>query len=176
MHAQLQEVIDEFQRATGRLDRLRGRLSADEWGRRPDPLRWSPAECVAHLNLTAEAFLPRIPEALAGASEVGGKVRYRRDVFGWMLWKMLPPPVRFKTKTPPSFVPTADAPHEVILERFMTLQAEQIALVERCDGLRIDKVKIQSPFNERVRYNVYSALTVLPVHQHRHLWQAERAV
>jgi hypothetical protein len=36
-------------------------------------------------------------------------------------------------------------------------------------------VRITSPFNERVRYNVYSALTILAVHQHRHLWQAEQA-
>jgi hypothetical protein len=25
-----------------------------------------------------------------------------------------------------------------------------------------------------VRYNLYSCFTILPRHQHRHLWQAER--
>jgi hypothetical protein len=33
---------------------------------------------------------------------------------------------------------------------------------------------VQSPFNEKVKYNLYSCLTILPPHQHRHLWQAEQ--
>jgi hypothetical protein len=37
-------------------------------------------------------------------------------------------------------------------------------------------VKIGSPFNTRVKYNVFSALSVLPRHQHRHLWQAEQTL
>src|SRR6266550_1044877 len=36
------------------------------------------------------------------------------------------------------------------------------------------RVRLTSPFNARVRYNLYSCFTILPRHQHRHLWQAER--
>ena len=176
MNPQLQTVIDEFRSATERLERLRGSLSSDQWGRRPEPTRWSPAECVAHLNLTAEAFLPVIAEAIRDAEPASSEVRFRRDVTGWMLWKMLAPPVRFRTKTAPSFVPTADDPPEMVIDRFLKYQHEQIAMVERCDGLRIDRVKMRSPFDARVKYNIYSALTILPVHQHRHLWQAGAAL
>ena len=28
----------------------------------------------------------------------------------------------------------------------------------------------------KLRYNLYSCLTILPPHQHRHLWQAERVL
>jgi len=35
-------------------------------------------------------------------------------------------------------------------------------------------VRVTSPFNARVRYNLYACFTILPRHQHRHLWQAER--
>ena len=35
---------------------------------------------------------------------------------------------------------------------------------------------IVSPFDGRLRYNLYSCLTILPAHQHRHLWQAERVL
>jgi hypothetical protein len=45
----------------------------------------------------------------------------------------------------------------------------------RADGLPLTAVKIQSAFNAKVRYNVFSALSILSVHQHRHLGQAERA-
>jgi hypothetical protein len=34
---------------------------------------------------------------------------------------------------------------------------------------------VGSPFSDKLKYSVYSALTILPRHQHRHLLQAERA-
>jgi len=56
---------------------------------------------------------------------------------------------------------------------FESLQAEQIAILQAADGLPLQKVRINSPFDPRVRYNLFSALTILLRHQHRHLWQAE---
>jgi hypothetical protein len=47
--------------------------------------------------------------------------------------------------------------------------------VHEAEGLPLHRVKIVSPFNARVRYNLFSALSILPRHQHRHLWQAELA-
>jgi len=38
----------------------------------------------------------------------------------------------------------------------------------------LSQVRVTSPFNARVRYNLYACFTILPRHQHRHLWQAER--
>ena len=46
----------------------------------------------------------------------------------------------------------------------------------RPDGRPIDRVKVTSPFNPRLRYNLYACLTILPRHQERHLWQAERVL
>lgn len=174
MHPQLEEIVEEFRGASSKLDSLCSSLTMEQWARRPVPQRWSPAECVAHLNLTGEAFLPRIHEALADALPADGQPRYRRDLFGWLLWKTLPPPVRFRTKTAAPFVPKADDDPDTIIARFHDLQREQIELVRKCDGFRIDRVKIASPFDARVRYNLFSALSILPRHQQRHLWQAER--
>jgi hypothetical protein len=57
---------------------------------------------------------------------------------------------------------------------FDHLQGEQVRRVEAADGLPLSKVWITSPFNARVRYNLYACLTVLARHEHRHLWQAEQ--
>ncbi len=58
---------------------------------------------------------------------------------------------------------------------FERLQADVIDCVSAANGLPIDRVKLVSPFDTRVRYNLYAALTLVPRHQHRHLLQAERA-
>jgi DinB family protein len=180
MHEQLQAIVDEFDSAGTHLYFLGNTVPLDGWRRRPEPGRWSVGECVAHLNLTSLAYLPILDEALAEARRLSGPARvfqgrYRRDVAGWFLWKTMGPPVRVRVKTTAAFVPAgSEAPIQLIAE-FERLQAEQIARVRNADGLPIDRIKIASPFNARVKYNLYACLTMLPRHQHRHLWQAEQA-
>jgi len=176
MHPQLAAIVDELDAAQRRLHRLAERVPTDAWARRPDPQRWSVGECVEHLNLTARAFMPPLRDGLAEARRLGGPApaRHRRDLLGWLLWRTLPPPVRYaKVKTTAPFVPGGRTPPAELLADFDRLQAEQVALVESADGLPLGRVRVPSPFAENVKYNLYSALSILPRHQERHVWQAE---
>jgi hypothetical protein len=177
MHEELQAVVGEFESARTRLRALVQSVAGHAWALRPGSARWSAGECVAHLNLTSMAYLPILDEGITRARQLREPVagRYRRDPAGWLLWKTSGPPVRFRVKTAAPFVPGGqDAPSRLVSE-FDRLQADQIARVRDADGLPIDRVKIASPFNARVKYNLYACLTILPRHQHRHLWQAEQA-
>jgi hypothetical protein len=173
--AQLEEIAAELRAAEDRLRRLAERLPDERWGERPEPGRWSVGECVAHLNLTARAYLPILDRGLAEASALGGGAprRYRRELVGWLLWRTMGPPVRFRTRTAAAFVPEGGLPPAGLRAEFSRLQAEQIRRVEAAAGLPIDRVRVTSPFAERVRYDLFSCLGLLPRHQHRHLWQAE---
>ena len=177
MNAQLEEIVSEFNLASARVRNLHRTLAPGRWTRRPFPDSWSPCECVVHLNLTAVAMVPMIRQGLDDAHRSGRAAgdRYRRDLVGWLLWKSISAPGRFKSTTIPAFVPTSDRPAEEVMAEFERLQTEQIALTRAADGLPIDRVKMVSPFNAKVRYNIFSALSILPRHQHRHLWQAEQA-
>jgi DinB superfamily len=177
VHPQLDEIIGEFNSASTRLRNLHRTLAPGAWTRRPSPESWSPGECVAHLNLTSLAMLPLVRQGLQDARRIGRSAigPYRRDVIGWLVWRTLSSPGRFKTKTIPAFVPSGDRAAEELMVEFDRLQAEQIAVTREADGLPIDRVKMSSPFNAKVRYNIFAALSILPRHQHRHLWQAEQA-
>ncbi len=148
MHPQLQRVADELAAAQARLHRLASAIPPEHWSRRPEPDRWSVAECVAHLNLTSAACQPLLEQAIARGRRLGGRppARYRRDPIGWILWRLAGPPVKRRVKTTPPFVPRATAS-----------TAETVAEYAR------------------LRYNTYACLTILPRHDHRHLWQAEQA-
>lgn len=177
MHPELDAIVREFDSASERLRTLQRTLPAGAWGRRPGPERWSPGECVAHLNLTAHALIPLIERGLDEARASGAPVSssYRKGLVGWLLVRALSTPGRFRSKTPAAFVPSGDRPIGELAAEFERLQEVQIALTRTADGLPIDRVKIASPFNANVRYNIFAALSVLPAHQHRHLWQAEQA-
>jgi len=176
MNPQLQAVTDELNAAETRLHELAATTAPLSWSRRPEPARWSVAECVAHLNLTSAASLPRLREALAGAvPDSRGPMRYRRDPMGWLLWRTMGPPVRMRLKTTAPFIPRAAGDPDELVAEFDRWQAELVGCVREADGLPLGRIWIRSPFNHRVRYNLYSAFTILSRHQHRHLWQAERA-
>ena len=179
MHPQLEKIVAEFETAQTKLHVLVERTPDALWAMRPADERWSVAENVEHLNRTAEAFLPVIREKLKEAQAHGGPApaRYRRDLLGWVLWKVMPPPVRrMRVKTTPKFVPQGGATREQLTERFDRLQAEQIACVRLADGLPIDRITMVSPVDDRGKYNLYSCLTILPPHQERHVWQSERTL
>jgi hypothetical protein len=181
MQAQLARIVRELDHAQARLDRLADAVPDDRWRKRSDPSRWSVGECVAHLNLTSEAYIPRIRKAIGEARKIrpAGNRSYRRDPVGWFFGTMvgpLPSIAGFRigrVKTTPPFVPSGDHPKQLLLAEFRRLQIELASMVRECDGMAIDKVTIVSPFGEKVRYNCYSALVLLPRHQERHIQQGE---
>lgn len=115
---QLREIAVELRGAEERLSRLRARLSEDRWSTPPEPGSWSVGECVAHLNLTAAPYLPIPDEGLPQALGADAPRRDRRDPVGWLLGRSVPPPVRFRFRTPSSFVPQGDRPLAELVEAF----------------------------------------------------------
>jgi hypothetical protein len=176
MHPQLQALADEFHFATARLHALTRAVPAEQWPVRRDPTKWSVAECVAHLNLTGAGYDAILREAVTRdprpATPFTG--HFRRDFFGWLLWKSMPPPVRVKVRTIASFIPESTAPMTRLVAEFEKWQEVQLARLAEADGLPLNAIKVTSPFNAKVRYNLYSCFSILPAHQHRHLWQAEQ--
>jgi hypothetical protein len=182
MRIQLARIIDEFDRAQIRVHRLSDKLTEAQWSQRTDAARWSVAECVAHLNLTGRAYVPLIRDALeeARGRDEPSRPRYRRDPVGWMLaLAMGPVPQigRFRlgvVNTTAAFTPEWDLPRGQLIAEFDRFQREQRGVVQEAEGCAIDRVWVRSPFDPRLRYNLYSALVILPRHQLRHVVQAER--
>lgn len=177
MHPQLEAIDDELGAASERLSALAASLLDERWRVRPTPGSWSASECVAHLNITSQMFLPLLRRGVGEARELraGAPKRFRRDPLGWLLWRTMGPPVRLRVKTGAPFVPTGDDAPASIRAGFDRLQTELREVLADADGLPLQAVKITSPFDARARYNLYSAFTIIARHQHRHLWQAERA-
>lgn len=176
MHTELELVAEEYRSAERRLHELARAIPVEAWARRADPDRWSVAECVAHLNLTSTEYLPILRDAIACARALDqpAPARYRRDPIGWLLWRTMGPPVRVRLKTIARFVPSSAVAPAAVVAEFERLQRMQLDLLAQADGLPLDRVRVTSPFNTRVRYNLYACFTILPRHQHRHLWQAEQ--
>jgi uncharacterized damage-inducible protein DinB len=163
------DIADSRRRAHALIDAL----SADQLMQRPDPGKWSIAECLAHLNMTAvtvQGFMAqRIKQGKeekkfgSGPFSIGPKGRL-------MVWIAEPPP-KFRIRAPKRVRPpaTIDDPLRV-LPQFLNAQDEWERLMHEQEGLNLAKIKVgQGAFRVRLA----AALPWMMAHQRRHLLQAE---
>ncbi len=181
MQHQLNRISAEFKEAQQRVNNLAAAVTPDRWSVRRNPNRWSVGECIAHLNLTAQAYVPLLTAAWEAHPPLDPPpAQYRRDFMGWVLGYAAGPLPGFGTfrfgrvKTVASFVPTGDASRDVTVAEFETTQDAQIQLTLMAEGRPLEDMRMVSPFDAKVKYNAYSCLVLLPRHQRRHLWQAEQ--
>lgn len=173
-----EQIETELQAATDRARGLVDNAPARLFTVRPAPTQWSAAECLAHLSISSQMFLPVLRNALDDARNrhLTGGGTPRMDVLGRILRWFLEPPVRTRVKTTTAFVPKSTRAKSEALAEFISLQRQLVDLLHASSDLPIGRIKIVSPFDKRVRYNVYSAFLIVTAHQRRHLWQAEQAV
>lgn len=173
---QLSALKQQLIEARERAHRLCEGLTYETWAARPTAGGWSIAECLMHLNITTERFLPLIDEAVrhGRARALTGPGPYSLGVVGWVLARALEPPYRLRTRTPPSFAAARVEAIPEVLARFDYLQQELLTRMDAAAGLALNRLRVTSPLDGRVKYNLMATFTIIPTHQRRHLWQAEQ--
>jgi DinB family protein len=168
----------EINEATNRARKLIENTDGRRFTVRPEPSRWSAAECLAHLSLATESFLPVLRGAIDDAKKkaMTSDCVPHMDMLGSVLRWLMEPPARSRFKTQAPFVPRAIRAKAEALAEFTSLQSRLVEMLREAHGLDFTKMKLVSPFDQRVKYNLFSAFRIIAAHQRRHLWQAEQAV
>ena len=143
-----------------------------DWRSVPD--RWSIAQCLWHLVLTARQYAPGVDAAIEEARRRGeeGKPAYRPGMIAnWLVRSMEPPP-RFRVKTfrivePPPRLAPSDVTREFF--RMLDVLGGQI---QRAQSVHPDRGRMRSPFFNVLRLTVDQAIRLQLGHARRHLWQA----
>lgn len=175
----LAELRDQFEKISDRASALANSVAPATIARRPKPDAWSVAECLAHLNLSADNYFPIWAAESDRARQQGllGGEAYRLDLWGRMLVWTLEPPPKFRFSAPPKFQPASNVESaEQVLPAFLDHQRRILDALNQARGLAIDKIKIASPFDARMRYSIWSSFCVTASHERRHLSQAQQAL
>ena len=138
---------------------------------RPDPKTWGVADCFEHLLTVAGQYHPRVWLALSNSSRTPDGV-YQPSRFGRWFIHSAGPDGKVKLPAPRVMLPpppAADAP-----ERFLESQEELLRAIDAGRPLDLQSSVVQSPVSPLLRLSLGEALTMLTVHQQRHLAQARR--
>jgi hypothetical protein len=174
----LDDLEAQFNAARERAQALVDSAGAELCSTPPAAGSWSAAECIQHLNISADAYLPIWQQIIANAGPRKKEISspYRTDFWGRLFPWILEPPARIRSKTPVPFEPVECEGIGSVLGGFVERQERIVAAVRRCRGRAIDHVKMGSPVDRRIRYSIWSSFLIVAAHQRRHLWQAEQAV
>lgn len=173
---QLETLAHDFRRSMKEARNLLTYTNEDALRKRRSPATWSALECIVHLNLSAQAMLPGIREAVDTApANTGAAQTFRMDLPGRLLAWSLEPPAFIKMTAPKLAQPLESRELVPVLEEFDHLHDELIELLHASAGKSIDKQKMKSPF-ANMHYNAYSAFRIIAAHDRRHLWQAQKAL
>ncbi len=178
LHPDLKECLSRIESVRKRAQAMVEGLSQEQFNWRPNPKRWSIGECLGHLVLSGEKFMPRIEKAIQEGRQKGktGTGPFKHGFMGNMMVKMsgdatLPPKRRFKA---PGFArPAATEPLDDTVRRFFSLQDRFEAAVKDSNGLDLGAVKAPSPMPV-MKFSLGQWLAMTSGHQLRHVWQAEQ--
>jgi DinB superfamily len=170
---QLDSVLHQVENITLRAKNLVVGRSQSDLATRLEATSWSVVECLDHLTQTANAFIPAIASAMAGAPRLTTNRALRTGTLTRLFIRNLEPPYRLRFKVLTPLIPRRQD-YDSAWGAFEESQVQLAKTIRSAAGLAIDQVRVESPVYARFRYNVYGALCMLAAHERRHLWQMEQ--
>ena len=166
--------MSEVDAADRRTNALARTLTSAQLNWRPSQDEWSIGQCLEHLCVATEVYLPPISSALASRSHAVVP-EITPGWFGrWFIRSYIEPSsVTRRGRAPKKIVPAAHVDPSV-LERFRSGNDGLRTLILHAGQYDVNRIRFRNPFIPLIHFTVGTGLEILVRHQRRHLLQAER--
>jgi len=150
-------------------------LTPEQLNWHPGPNAWSIGQCLEHLCITNEVYLPAISSSLAGkplsAAEDIVPGRFTR----WFINSYIEPSAQSKRANAPTKIVPGARVDPSVLDRFLRSNQAARELVRHASSYDVNRIRFRNPFIPVIRFTVGAGLEIVSRHQRRHLVQAQRA-
>src|SRR5688500_13280934 len=145
MHVQTERLRLEYRDCVARAKDLIAGSSIEALRRKAAGGGWSAAECIDHLNLSAEDSIRRIREALEESETRPARRAERLSLVGRLIVHNYEPPIRRRYTAAATVVPAATPGRiDVLIGRFEQTHVQLERLLDATDS--IDRMGIKVPF------------------------------
>lgn len=140
----------------------------------PGPRAWSMGQCLEHLCITNEIYVPAISAALADKPDSPVQEITPGWMGRWFIRSFIEPsPVTKRASAPKKIVPSSHVELSV-LDRFLRSNMGVRELIRNAGSYDVNRIRFINPFLPLVRFTVGTGLKIICGHQRRHLLQADR--
>ncbi|HLP19124.1 MAG TPA: DinB family protein [Chitinophagales bacterium] len=178
MQTTIETTITTFGKVTFEAKSVFGKLSAAQLNWRPSSDKWSIAQCLDHLMVSNNTYIPQFDEVIAGkhSNSFYQNIRFISKFFGEYLIRETGPVVAKPMKNPPAFAPSQSEITATIVSDFEKHQQQFSAKLSQLSAIDLDKTVLSSPALGIITYTLRDLLTILSGHEQRHLNQAKNVL
>ena len=169
----IQTLIETTKRHSQRAERLKN-LGEGKLQWRATAQSWNCLECLEHLNLYGDFYLPKIREAIK-KSKSSSELEFKSGWMGSYFAKSMLPKGKlntmnkFKEKNPLNW--DLDL---AVIDRFVDQQAEQLKLLSLSNHISLAKVWVPTSLSPLLKLKLGDVFQFTINHNERHMRQIER--
>ena len=148
----------------------------------PRPGAWSAAQCLEHLNIYGDHYLPEIEKAIQFGKVHGDRPSgyFRAGWLGSYFTRLMQPQedgaLKTKMKSPQNAVPAAQPDARATLATFIDQQEKMLLLLRAAAAVNLNTLRVPISLSPWIRLKLGDTFGFVIAHIERHVLQADRAV
>jgi len=180
MQAERKQLISEMTalvtQTSAQVQQLK-KLDITQLNHRKGPQSWSALECIEHLNLYGDFYLPEIEKRILAQKPAPSANTFTSGVIGnYFANLMLAPAKPGKMKSPKDKNPAGSELSITTLDRFLKQQDRLLALLSQAQSMDLTRIKCAISISKLIQLRLGDTFRFLIYHIDRHVKQAGRAV
>ncbi|MCB0517204.1 MAG: DinB family protein [Chitinophagales bacterium] len=173
------ELLQELQTETAKIKQIAQnfqKLPPASLNYKHTPESWSALECLQHLNLYGEYYLPAIENALKNAKSQSIEMFQSGWLGNYFANSMLPKENMMKMQSPKDKNPAGSALDKSVIGEFLAQQEKMLQLLQTAQKYNLNKIRIPITLSKWIRLKLGDTFRFNIYHNMRHLAQAQRAL
>jgi len=154
--------------------RLLAGLTSEQLNWQPAPGSWSVGQCLEHLCIMNEVYLPPISAAFKEKPDSPVEQITPGWFGGWFIRNFAEPTSGSKRVRAPAKIRPASHVEVSVLDRFLSGNQSCRDIIVRAGSKNVNRIRFWNPFIPGLRFTVGTGLQIIVSHERRHLLQAER--
>jgi len=146
-------LIAELDAADKKAKELATGLSGEQLNWQPGPGAWSVGQCLEHLSIFNELYLPAISSSLEGNPLSVAQEITLGWFSRWFINNYVEPSSSKRARSPRKVVPGAWVEPSV-LDRFLRSNHAAHELIRRADAYDVNRIRFRNPFVPLLRFTV----------------------
>lgn len=168
------ELIAELDAIDQNAKLLTAELSSKQLNWQPAPDTWSIGQCLEHLCIFNEMYLPRISAALVDKPVLGVQQITLGWFARWFIGNFVEPSPVSKRASAPKKIKPSSLVEASVLDRLLRTNQDARELILHAQRYNVNRIRFVNPIVPIIRFTVGAGLRITCGHERRHLLQAQR--
>jgi len=152
-------------------------FSVDKLNWKENPKKWGVLECLEHLNLYGDFYLPEIQKRINEGRKATPNVTFKSGWLGNYFANSLLPKEQLNTmNSPKNMNPIGSKLDKAHLERFIEQQEWLLMILEQAETTDLTKTKTAISLTNWIKLRLGDTLRVVIFHNERHMVQADKVL